>query len=78
MWAPAMRASSGLHTPQAITTVSASIVPREVWTRRMRLPSTSIPLTSVLANTCRPPEAIPCSRMIVPAWSESTTETVGQ
>ena len=27
MWAPAIRASSGLQTPQAITTVSASIVP---------------------------------------------------
>ena len=34
--------------------------------------------TSVFANTCRPPESIPRSRMIVPARSESTTETVGQ
>ena len=78
MWAPAIFASSGLHTPQAITTTSASITPREVCTRRMRPCSTSIPLTSVFANTCRPPESIPRSRMIVPARRESTTETVGQ
>ena len=31
MCAPAIAASSGLQTPQAITTVSASTVPREVW-----------------------------------------------
>ena len=78
MWAPAIFASSGLHTPHAITTTSASIAPREVCTRRMRPCSTSIPLTSVFANTCRPPESIPRSRMIVPARRESTTETVGQ
>ena len=78
MWAPAMRASSGLQTPQAITTVSASIAPRDVCTRLIRPPSTSMPLTSVFAKTCRPPESIPRSRMIVPARSESTTETVGQ
>ena len=47
MCAPAMRASSGLQTPQAITTVSASIVPREVCTRLIRPCSTSMPLTSV-------------------------------
>ena len=36
MCAPAIPASSGLQTPHAITTVSASIVPRDVCTRRMR------------------------------------------
>ena len=44
----------------------------------MRPCSTSIALTSVFANTWRPPESIPRSRMIVPARRESTTETVGQ
>ena len=43
MCAPAMRASSGLQTPHAITTVSASIAPREVCTRLMRPCSTSMP-----------------------------------
>ena len=78
MCAPAIAASSGLQTPQAITTTSASITPREVCTRLMRPCSTSMPLTSVFANTCRPPESMPRSRMIVPARRESTTETVGQ
>ena len=78
MCAPAMFASSGLQTPQAITTVSASIVPREVWTLRMRPCSTSIPRISVFAKTVSPPDSTPRSRMIVPARSESTTDTVGQ
>ena len=43
MCAPAIFASIGLQTPQAITTVSASIVPRDVWTRLMRPCSTSMP-----------------------------------
>ena len=73
-----MRASSGLQTPQAITTVSASIVPREVCTRLIRPCSTSMPLTSVAGNTPSAPASTARSRMIVPARSESTTETVGQ
>ncbi len=77
MCAPAIRASSGLQTPHAITTVSASIVPREVWTRRMRPRSTSRPLTSVPANTLSAPDSVARSRMIVPARSESTTPTPG-
>jgi hypothetical protein len=77
MCAPAMRARSGLQTPHAMTTVSVSIVPFEVSTRRMRPPSTSIPSTSVFASTVSPPDSTPRSRMIVPARSESTTPTPG-
>ena len=77
MWAPAIRASSGLHTPQAITTVSASIVPFDVSTRRIRPPSTPRACTSVFARTVSAPASIARSRMIVPARSESTTPTPG-
>ena len=49
--APAMRAMRGLQTPQATTTYSASMSPRVVRTRRTRPCSTSIPSTSVLAET---------------------------
>jgi hypothetical protein len=77
MCAPAIAARSGLHTPHAITTVSASIVPLDVSIRRIRRRSTAIPWTSVFGRTVRPPEAIPCSRMSVPARSESTTPTPG-
>ena len=67
MRAPAMPASSGLQTPQATTTVSASIVPFDVSTRRIRPPSTSRAWTSVFGRTVSPPDSMPCSRMIVPA-----------
>ena len=77
MCAPAIRAISGLHTPQAITTVSASIVPFVVSTRRIRRPSTPRPSTSVLASTLSAPAPTALSRMIVPARSESTTPTPG-
>ena len=75
--APAMRASRGLQTPQAITTYSASTSPRVVRTRRTRPSSTSMPSTSVLAETVSAPDACASSRMSVPARSESTTETLG-
>ena len=77
MCAPAIPASSGLQTPHATTTVSASIVPFEVSTRRIRPPSTPRPWTSVFGRTVRPPDSIARSRMIVPARSESTTPTPG-
>ncbi len=75
--APAMRAMRGLHTPQAMTTVSASIVPPSVWTRRMRPCSTSRPVTSTPAAIVRAPMAWARSRIRVPARRESTTSTPG-
>jgi len=75
--APAIRASMGLQTPQAITTTSASMSPPVVRTRRTRPPSTSIPSTSVFANTESRPDSCPLPRMMVPAWRESTTPTDG-
>jgi hypothetical protein len=77
MDAPAMRASFGLQTPQAMTTMSASTSPSVVRTRRTRPLSTSIPTTSVLADTVSRPDSCPRSRMIVPARRESTTPTDG-
>ena len=75
--APAMRASLGLQTPQAITTTSASISPLVVRMRRTRPPSTSMPVTSVFARTVSAPFSCPRCRMSVPACSESTTPTDG-
>ena len=76
--APAMRASSGLQTPQQITTVSASTSPAVVRTRRTRPRSVSIPVTSMLAATVSAPEPCASSRISVPARSESTTPTPGE
>ena len=76
--APAISAMRGLQTPQQTTTYSASMSPRVVRTRRTRPPSTSIPSTSVLAETVSAPCSCARSRMIVPARSESTTETPGE
>ena len=73
--APAIRASRGLQTPQAITTYSASTSPRSVRTRFTRPPSTSMPSTSVFADTVTAPVSCASSRMSVPARSESTTPT---
>ena len=73
--APAIRAMRGLHTPQAITTYSASTSPRSVRTRFTRPPSTSMPSTSVLADTVSAPAFWASSRISVPARSESTTPT---
>ena len=67
----------GLQTPQAITTYSASMVPPEVSTLRMRPSLTPRPVTSTLGTTVRAPFARAFSRMIVPARSESTTPTEG-
>ena len=78
MDAPAMRASRGLQTPQAITTTSASTSPRVVRTRFTRPCSTSMPSTSVFADTVSAPASWACSRISVPARSESTTLTVGE
>ena len=70
-----MRAIRGLQTPQAITTYSASTSPRSVRTRFTRPFSTSMPSTSVLAETVAAPASCASSRMSVPARSESTTPT---
>ena len=76
MDAPAIRAMRGLQAPQAITMMSASKSPLVVLTRVARPCSTSIPRTSVLAETFMP-ASIARSRMIVPARSESTTPAPG-
>ena len=73
--APAMRASFGLHTPQAMTRISVSMSPRVVRTRAIRPCSTSMPSTSVLAETASAPSAWARSRISVPARTESTTPT---
>ena len=75
--APAMRAISGLQTPQQTKTHSASIGPWSVWTRRTRPFSASIPVTSVLGETVNAPSACAASRIRVPAPTESTTPTPG-
>ena len=77
MCAPAILASFGLHTPHAITTVSASMSPPVVRTRRMRPSSTSRPVTSTVDTTVSAPSACADSRIRVPARSESTTPTDG-
>ncbi len=77
MCAPAIRASFGLQTPQAITTVSASMSPPLVRTRRIAPFSTSMPITSTVGTTVNAPDSIARSRMMVPARSESTTPTDG-
>ncbi len=76
--APAIRAMRGLQTPQAMTTISASMSPCVVRTRRTRPCSTSIPSTSVIGETVSAPASWARSRMIVPARSESTTPTPGE
>ncbi len=75
--APAIAAMRGLHTPQAMTTTSASISPPSVRTRLIRPPSTSMPVTSVIGAIVRAPIAWARSRMIVPARRESTTPIPG-
>src|SRR3954452_22078485 len=56
--APAIRASSGLHTPQAIATTSASTSPAVVPTRRTRPRSTSIPHDLDLGDDLERPGAL--------------------
>ncbi len=77
MLAPASLAMRGLHTPQAMTTCSASMRPLSVTTALIvrRPPRGSS--TSVLANTCSTPLSIADSRINVPVCSESTTDTLG-
>ena len=77
MAAPAILAIFGLHTPQAMTTVSASMSPPVVRTRRIRPCSTSSPVTSTVGTTVSAPRASADSRIRVPARSESTTPTDG-
>ncbi len=77
MEAPAIAASLGLHTPQAMTTVSVSMSPPVVRTLRIRPCSTSSPVTSTVGTTVRASRAIAASRISVPARSESTTPTDG-
>ena len=75
--APAISASSGAHTPTAMTTYSASIVPRLVVTLRIRPSATPMPVTSVFANTVSAPISSAFSRHSVPNRSESQTPTSG-
>ena len=81
MLAPAIAAMRGLHTPQAIATVSHSIRPLSVTTAvTLVTPSTvsvSMSCTSVLANTCSAPASTASSRISVPICSESTHDTDG-
>ena len=75
--APAIVAIRGLQTPQQTKTYSVSIGPLSVCTRRTRPFSTSIPVTSVLAETVSAPRPVAASRISVPARSESTQPTAG-
>ena len=75
--APAIRAIRGLQTPQATTTVSVSMSPWFVRTRRTRPNSTSTPVTSTLPATVSAPRSWAFWRMSVPAWRLSTIPTPG-
>ena len=77
MLAPAIFAIFGLQHPHAMMTYSASMSPLSVRTRWTRPSTTSMPRTSVLADTVSAPSSIARSRMIVPARRESTTQTLG-
>ena len=82
MLMPAMSPSLGLHTPAAMTTAPASMSPPVVRTRVTRRrpwgpSSVSRPTTSTFETTVSSPVSRACSRMMVPARSESTTPTPG-
>ena len=77
IWAPAISATLGAQTPHAITTYSASIVPRVVLTLRTRPPVVSKPVTSVFAMTWSAPISSAFSRHSVPNRRESQTPTSG-
>ena len=77
MFAPAILAMRGLHTPQATTTYSASMRPLLVTTAEIWPFLVSRSSTSVLANTCKWPAFNALSRIKVPVCSESTTDTLG-
>ena len=77
-----MAATRGLQTPHAMIAWSTSMVPRVVTTARMRgrlngVGSTSRPVNSISSSTVSTPLATARSRMIVPALTESTTDTLG-
>ena len=72
-----MRARRGLQMPLVMTTVSVSMSPLSVRTRRTWPFSTSMPVTSVLATTVRAPIACAFSRIKVPPRSESTVPMPG-
>ena len=78
MHAPAIRASLGLQTPQAMTTTPVSRSPSVVLTPVTRPCAVSMSSTSVFAETVRAPSSTACSRMSVPARRESTTPTPGE
>lgn len=75
--APASAATCGLHTPQAITTVSVSISPRSVSTRLTRPRRVSIPVTSVRSSVVSAPACTARSRKSSPARSGSRIAAVG-
>ena len=77
MLMPAMSPILGLHTPQAMTTASASIRPLSVSTAVIRPSWTSSPVTSAFGTTVSASSSRARSRMIVPARRESTTPTPG-
>ena len=77
MWAPAISAIRGLHTPQAMTTCSVSMRPWSVTTAVMAPVLVSRASTSMLAKVASAPLAWARSRKSVPACNESTTETLG-
>ena len=77
--APAMRASFGLQTPQAMTTISVSMSPPVVRTRA-DASALDVDAEHLGVREHREPRrrSWPRSRMIVPARSESTTPTDGE
>ena len=76
--APAIRATRADHTPQQTTTLAVSISPEIVAIPRTRSPVTLMPRTSAPDAAVSEPDARACSRISVPARSESTTPTVGK
>ncbi len=76
--APAIRAIRGLHTPQQMAATPVSMSPWLVRTALTAPPSVPIPSTSAPASTRSAPDCCACSRIRVPARSESTTPTVGK
>ncbi len=76
--APASAATFGDHTPQQITTFSVAISPLLVTTPVTRSAAVVMSSTSAPEITVSAPAAWACSRISVPARSESTTPTVGK
>ena len=76
--APASAATLGDQTPQQITTFSVAISPLLVTTPVIRSATVVMSSTSAPESTVSAPDAWACSRISVPARSESTTPTVGK